>query len=107
MSCVDVCRDAEKRVSLRLVPQMVDARIRIREVAKSDCARWASRLTRGNDFTFANFAVFLFGRAACLADALDAIRALFHHAAAANSDVRIEHGFDDLVAKLLYSSPSA
>ena len=72
----------EQCVAARFAAQRVDARARITEVAEGDGARWAGRLAGGNDFAFADSAVFFLGVAPRAADALDAISAFLHHAAA-------------------------
>src|SRR5580658_6460944 len=70
--------------------------VRVVDVAEDDCARGA-RLLAGGLQLFADMNVFAFAHAggfgvnAALVDALDAVRTLFHDAAAAHADVGIAH----------------
>src|ERR1700723_1082063 len=71
-----------------------DAAVRVIDIAENDRLRRASALAGCDDFAVAHFAVLLFGSNFCGIDALHAVRAFFHHAAAAYGDVGIAHAVE-------------
>src|SRR4051812_26090243 len=75
-------------VALELL-HLRDARFRIVEIAKDDRVGRAGRGAGGDHFTVLDAAVLALGVDARVVDALDAVGALFHHAAAADGHVRV------------------
>src|SRR5207245_5954220 len=73
-----------------------NAVIRIVGVSKYNCFRWARLFASGDDFAVADttaraILAFFFRRNSHIVDALHAVRALFHHASAADGHFRIPH----------------
>ena len=101
MSCAAACRSRRAVRKLRsFAAQRVDGGLRITQIAEADGARRAGGLAGGHDFAFANPAIPLLGVAPRAADALNAISAFLHHAAAAHRDIRIENCLHALVAEV-------
>src|SRR5208337_3753648 len=73
--------------------QLGHAAIRIVGVAENNRFGGASRFASGHDFAVADGAILLFRFDAPVVDALDAVSALFHHAAAAHGDFGISQEF--------------
>src|SRR5580658_10841797 len=71
-----------------------DAAVGIIDIAEDDRFRGASALAGGDDFAVAHFAVLFFARDFRRVDALHAVGAFFHDAAAAYGDVGIAHSVE-------------
>src|SRR6267154_3538175 len=82
---------AEHIVIALLGFELGDAGVGVVGIAENDGLGGARRLARGNDFAVADGAILLFGFDARVVDALHAISALLHHAAAADSDFGVAH----------------
>jgi len=65
----------------------------IAQIAEHDRLHRASLLTGGFYLAVADRAIFFLGIDSSGSDSLDAVRALFHHAAAANGDVGVSQQF--------------
>ena len=84
-------------------PWLGDLAVGIVQVAEDDRLRRARRLAGGHDFAVADRPVLLLGLDARGVDALHAVRALLHHAAAADRDVGIAQQLQRLgVSKSAY-----
>src|SRR5579862_8177369 len=88
------------RARIQFLEQAVIARLRLElrnaarlvvDVAEDDRFRGARLLARGDDFAVVHGTILFFGLNLRRVDALHAVGALFHHAAAADGDVRIPH----------------
>src|SRR5699024_5249049 len=92
----------EQRVVQGRLPLLTDARLGVVQVAEHDGVGRAGRLAGSDDFTVADGAAFIAGGDAGGADALRAVRALLHDAAAAHDrvGVRGHRQFGGRVAQL-------
>ena len=78
-------------VTPRPTPLLGDCRLRIRDIPEFDCSGWACRLTGSDHIPISNTAT-LFDRVDFgTLNPLNAVSALFHHTATANSHLRIHH----------------
>src|SRR3989475_9494130 len=81
----------EQGVVPRLGLQPRDAALRVVDVAEDDGLAGAGLLARGLDLPVADGPALVARVDAGPADALDAVRALLHHPAAAHRDLRVAH----------------
>src|SRR6185437_13260032 len=79
----------KQREVRRLALPLRNLAVRIVQIAEHDRVRRAGSLAGRDNFTVLHFAVFLLRHDLCVVDALHAVRALFHDAAAANRDIGI------------------
>src|SRR5689334_23051127 len=87
---VEVC---QKRVVARQGALASDLAVRVAQVPKHDRIGGACCLAGRQHFTVTYWAIFLLGLFSRLTDALNAVRAFLHYAAAADRDIRVPQEF--------------
>src|SRR5712692_3346960 len=80
----------EHVIATRVTRQLVDPRVVVVEIAEDDRFRRTGLLARGHDVAIADVAILESRLTLRTTDALDAERALFHHALLAHRDIGIE-----------------